>query len=173
MVSLAVRLTPRANRTCLFAFLDVNNAISVYLWHFIVLFTCMNKLEYNNEHIFQKREVYKSRRCKNYLKLEMQLILRARLTSRQSEVVFTDNKSTATHSHTHTMYLQSYGSWLSPLQVLHSHLLQGGPLPPPNAARLAHQTSSHCSSYPATLSPSQPDKQEGHLCSQLEYHPRF
>ena len=63
------------------------------------------------------------------------------------------------------LYLQSYASWLSPLQVPHLHHLQGGPLPPPIAARLAHQTSPHCSSSSATPSASMSGMYEGLYCT--------
>ena len=55
-------------------------------------------------------------------------------------------------------------SWLSPLQVPHLHHLQGGPLPPPIAARLAHQTSPHCSSSSATPLASMSGMYDSHYC---------
>lgn len=55
--SLAVRLTPRTKRTCLFAFLDVRNAISTFLRHLIVLVFYLYDLNELVSIFFRRRAV--------------------------------------------------------------------------------------------------------------------
>ena len=63
--------------------------------------------------------------------------------------------------------------WLCLLQVPRVLHLQGCPLHQPTTAKLAHQTSSHCSSSLATLSPRNSGKLEIHHCSWFEYYLKY
>ena len=72
-------------------------------------------------------------------------------------------------------YLRSFlpcVSWLFSLQLPCFLHLQGGPLPPPTSAKLAHQTSSHCSSSSATPSQSKSGRREGYHCTVCQRSPR-